>query len=246
MARTRFSPRRAGPIASACGGYSSSIPCFFKISTIRGSRPRSTTRIAIRCEAVCIKVLGGAARQRQEDGTDRAGRGARPPVLMYEAQLPHEVELVVVDMALRNLAVFHLVDDAPPDLDPVPGGGKDTVPALFQRPLVEAMAERPFVRSRDDEFDAHPISLSKTVHALPREIRKGLAPRLKSFLNRLATLTRSRQVRRRHDDVVHVEAPQMVPVLVVDGLKRGVNHAKVLLEAHSFLHSLAAHSIRGI
>src|SRR2546425_9788911 len=224
MARTRFSPRSAGPIASACGGYSSSIPCFFKISTIRGSRPRSATRIAIRCEAVCIKVLGGAARQRQVDGTDRAGGGARPPVLMYEAQLPHEVELVIVDVALRNLAMLHLVHDAPPNLDPVPGGGNDPVPALFQRPLVEALAERPFVRSRDDEFDAHPISLSKTSHALPREIRQRLAPRLKSFLDPFATLDRIRQVRRRHDDVVDVEPPKVVPVLVVDCFKRGLNH----------------------
>src|SRR5207245_2650053 len=46
IARTRFSPSRAGPIASACGGYSSSIPCFFRISTILGSRPRSATRIS--------------------------------------------------------------------------------------------------------------------------------------------------------------------------------------------------------
>src|SRR3989449_2813840 len=164
---------------------------------------------------------------------------------MYEAQLLHEVELVVVDVALCNLAVVHLIHDAPSNLDPVPGGGNDTVKALSQRPLVEAMAERPFVRSRDDEFDAHPICLSKPVHALPREIRKGLAPRLKPFLNRLATLDRVRQVRRRHDDIVDMEAPQMVPVLVVDGLKRGVNHAKVLLYAHS-LSSCIAYWIRGI
>src|SRR3989449_2811753 len=164
---------------------------------------------------------------------------------MYEPQLPHEIELVIVDVALGNLPMVHLVHDASSDLDPVSGGGDHTVPALFQRPLVEAMAERPFVRSRDDEFDAHPISLSKTVHALPREIRKGLAPRLKPFLNRLATLDRIRQVRRRHDDIVHMEAPQMVPVLVVDGLKRGVNHAKVLLYAHS-LSSCIAYWIRGI
>src|SRR5256712_12019936 len=97
-----------------------------------------------------------------------------PPFLTHDPQLLHEVELVVVDVALRNLAVFHLVHDAPPNLDPVPGWGNDTVPPLFQRPLVEAMADRPFLRSRDGEFDAHPISLSQTVHALPRAIRNGL------------------------------------------------------------------------
>src|SRR5713226_10148527 len=113
-----------------------------------------------------------------------------------------------------------------------PVGGNDTVTAPVQRPLIEAMAKRPFVRSGNEELYAHPVSLSKTSHSFPREIRQSLAPGLKSFLNRFSTLDRIRQVRGRHDDVVHMESPQVVPVLVADCFKRGVNHAKVLFHGH--------------
>src|SRR5947209_19722089 len=61
---------------------------------------------------------------------------------------------------------------------------------------------------------------------------RGLAPGLESLLNRFATLHRLPQVRARHDDIVHVETPQMVPVPLVDCFKRGINHAKVLFDGH--------------
>src|SRR2546429_6232901 len=137
----------------------------------------AATRSGNRCEAVCIKVLGGAARQRQVDGTDRAGGGARPPVLMYEAQLPHEVELVIVDVALRNLAVFHLVHDAPPNLDSVPGGGKEPSPPLSHLLFSKPMPNRPFFVPQNTSSTHTQTPLPKTTPALHQPIRKAFAPR---------------------------------------------------------------------
>src|SRR5437899_4340999 len=101
-----------------------------------------------------------------------------------------------------------------------------------QATSVEAMAQRPFVRSRNEELHANPVALSEAAHPRPREIRQGLAPGLESLLNRFATFRRLGQVRARHDDTIHVKTPQMVPVPLVDCFKRGVNHAKVLFDGH--------------
>src|SRR5437870_9110363 len=217
MARTRFSPRRAGPIASACGGYSSSIPCFFRISTIRGSRPRSATRISHLMRRGPHKGSRGS-RERvyiPEDlrpclGTHSSAVwpvGSDPSVLAHEPQLLQEFDLVVVDVALRNLASFNLVHDAPSKLDSIPGGPDDAVTLRPKQPAVEAVAQRPFVRSRDQEFHAHPVALSEASEPGPREIGQGLAPGLESLLNCFTAPHRLRQVRARHDVVIHMETP---------------------------------------
>src|SRR5207245_6649820 len=241
MARTRFSPRRAGPIASACGGYSSSIPCFFSISTIRASRPRSATRISHLMRRGPHKgsrgrrgrvPLPGDPDPCLEPTSTEWLVGSEPPDLAHEPQLPQELELVVVDVALRYLASLHFVHDAPSKLDSIPGGWDDAVTLRPKQPPVEAVAQRPFVRSRNEEFHAHPVALSETSHPGPREIRQGLAPGLESLLNRFATLHRLWQVRARHDDIIHVRTPQMVPVPLVDCFERGINHAKVLFHGH--------------
>src|SRR2546427_1747062 len=241
MARTRFSPSKAGPIASACGGYSSSIPCFPRISTIRGSRPRSATRIShlmrrgphkgSRGRRERVPLPGDPDPCLEPTSTEWLV-GSEPPDLAHEPQLPQEFELVVVDVALRNLASIHFVHDAPSKLDSIPSGRDDAVTLRPKQPSIEAMAQRPFVGSRNQEFHADPVALSEASQPRPREIRQGLAPGLESLLNRFATFRRLRQVRARHDNVVHVETPQMVPVPLVDCFKRGVNHAKVLFDGH--------------
>src|SRR2546426_4508118 len=217
IARTRFSPSRAGPIASACGGYSSSIPCFFRISTIRGSRPRSATRISYPMRRGPHKGSRGRRERDHLRGDPGPLSGTAiqligpfvriPPGLPHEPQLLQEIELVVVDVALRNLGSLHLVHDAPSKLDSIPGGQDDTAALRWKQPSVEAMAQRPFVRSRDEGFHADPVALSEASHPGPREIRQGLAPGLESLLNRFATFRRLGQVRARHDDVVYVETP---------------------------------------
>src|SRR2546425_7428080 len=53
--------------------------------------------------------------------------GSEPPDLAHEPQLPQEFELVVVDVALRNLASIHFVHDAPSKLDSIPSGRDDAV-----------------------------------------------------------------------------------------------------------------------
>ena len=49
------------------------------------------------------------------------------PGLPHEPQLLQEFELVVVDVALRNLASFHFVHNAPSKLDSILGGRDDAV-----------------------------------------------------------------------------------------------------------------------
>ena len=130
-----------------------------------------------------------------------------PPGLPHEPQLLQEFELVVVDVALRNLAFFHFVHNAPSKLDSIPGGRDDAVALRPKQSSVEAMAQRPFVRSCNEELHANPVALSEALHPRPREIRQGLAPGLESLLNRFAAPHGLGQVRARHDDVIHVEAP---------------------------------------
>ena len=99
------------------------------------------------------------------------------PGLPHEPQLLQEFELVVVDVALRNLASFHFVHNAPSKLDSILGGRDDAVTLRPKQPSVEAMAQRPFVRSRNEELHANPVALSEASHPGPREIRKGPRPR---------------------------------------------------------------------
>jgi len=129
------------------------------------------------------------------------------PVGSHEPELLQEFDLVVVDVALRNLASFNLVHDAPSKLDSIPGGPDDAVTLRPKQPAVEAVAQRPFVRSRDQEFHAHPVALSEASEPGPREIGQGLAPGLESLLNCFTAPHRLRQVRARHDDVIHMETP---------------------------------------
>src|SRR3989454_506536 len=56
IARTRFFPARAEPIASAWGWYSSVMPCSSRIAGIRGSSPRSAMRTTVPMRGVSIKV----------------------------------------------------------------------------------------------------------------------------------------------------------------------------------------------
>src|SRR2546428_758307 len=194
-ATTRFSPSKAGPIASACGGYSSSIPCFSRISTIRGSRPRSATRIShlmrrgphkgSRGRRERVHIPGDPWRCLGTASTE-CPVGSVLPGLAHEPELLQEFDLVVVDVALRNLAAFHLVHDAPSKLDPIPGGRDDAVTLRPKQPPVEAMAQRPFVRSLNQEFHADPVALSEAAHPRPREIGQRFAPGPESVLNGLA------------------------------------------------------------
>src|SRR5437867_2063017 len=93
---------------------SKSIPGSTRTSSFLGGRfgPRRAARAmerrtaAVRMETSPIPLI----------------RCPPPPVLRQEAQLLHELELVVVDVALRDLALFHLVHDARSKLDPLPGG----------------------------------------------------------------------------------------------------------------------------
>src|SRR2546427_2272650 len=62
IARTRFFPANAGPIASAWGGYSSVMPCSSRIAGIRGSSPRSAMRTTVPMRGVSIKVRAGEVR----------------------------------------------------------------------------------------------------------------------------------------------------------------------------------------
>src|SRR3989449_3072926 len=241
MARTRFSPSKAGPIASACGGYSSSIPCFSRISTIRGSRPRSATRIShlmrrgphkgSRGRRERVHIPGDPWRCLGTASTE-CPVGSVLPGLAHEPGRLQKSDWVVVVVLLRNPAAFHVDHGAPSKLDPIPGGGDDAVPPPPTKPPVEAMAQRPFVRSLNQEFHADPVALSEAAHPRPREIRQGIAPGLESLLNRFATFRRLGQVRARHDDTIHVKTPQMVPVPLVDCFERGINHAKVLFHGH--------------
>src|SRR5438093_210182 len=117
-------------------------------------------------------------------GFDRATRHPHPLVLGYASQLVHETELIVVDVALRNLALLHLVHDARPKLDSFPFRRNGTASLLLGGRLAEAIAKRAFVRASNQEFHAHPVSLSQPSHALPREIGQGFCPSLESSLNR--------------------------------------------------------------
>src|SRR3989454_5859450 len=62
IARTRFFPARAEPIASAWGWYSSVMPCSSRIAGIRGSSPRSAMRTTVPMRGVSIKVRPGEVR----------------------------------------------------------------------------------------------------------------------------------------------------------------------------------------
>src|SRR2546427_7100947 len=186
--------------------------------------------ILARCEGFSARGLASPFVSSEES---RATRRAHPLGLGYASQLVHEAELIVVDVALRNLALLHLVHDARSKLDSFPRRRNRIVSLLLAGRVAEAIAKRAFVRTSNQEFHAHPVPLSQTSHALPREIGQGFCPRLESSLDRFTTLHWIGQVGYRHDDVIHVESPQVVPVSVVDRFKRRFNHAKVLLDRHS-------------